>query len=190
MVLNKAGSHISLVNKLHYGYAWLIGSLLINSALDFKASCLILYMILLGSWGETGSLLQLVDLAACSGCHSACEATSWEIMGILASSWRLNRRSGWNQGQHVPLSPLAERRIGNPRTRYSTGCACQAVWDIRGSWKCWLTVFGIAFSGDHCWCSNEKYSRMFPLGCLSHFRLHKSSPQVCNNTLTNVLQVI
>lgn len=67
-----------------------------------------------------------MDLAACSGCV----APSPGKMGLLASSGLLNRRSGGNQGHRVPLPALAERRIGNPKTRYSRGCACQAMQDI------------------------------------------------------------
>lgn len=45
-------------------------------------------------------------------------------------------------------------------------------------------------NGNLYWCSNEKYSRTFPLGYPSHFRLYKSSSQVCSKTLVNFLQVI
>lgn len=141
VVLNKPVSHISFVNKLHYRYAWLIGSLLISSALDFKASCLILHVILPGSQGETaacsGSCSLLGMLLCMCGSFLRNSGTSSIILTFEQEKWL-------KPGTTSSSTRLAERRIGNPRTRYSTDCACQAMQDIGGSWECWLPVFGIA----------------------------------------------
>lgn len=40
----------------------------------------------------------------------------------------------------------------------------QTMQDTGGSGDCRLAVFGTAFSGSQCWCSNEKHSRTFSLG--------------------------